>query len=237
MTSRSISLPQAADVPMCHTQVMDDEFVSVDLDELAGHGVPRVLFQQVGVAIGADASRIDAAIDAATTTTLPSTATTATTTAASASAASAAASDAHGDAPAAPASKRARKSVVRLDPAVAERGGGQLRAVSVDAPERGLEGDWWLCEILGPASQATAQQAHATDLFEEGWWIVRIKWYRHVPGSSPRKYTLLQNSTRWLSVSAIIRVDGLEFEGGQRVARSREQLLSDDRASLIGECQ
>jgi len=103
--------------------------------------------------------------------------------------------------------------------------------------ERGLEGSWWLCEILGPASQATARQAHATDLFEEGWWIVRIKWYKHVPDSSPRRYTLLQNSTRRLSVSAIIRVDGLEFEGGQRVARSGERLLADDRASLIGECQ
>jgi len=114
---------------------------------------------------------------------------------------------------------------------------GQLRAVTVDPPECGLEGSWWLCEILGPASQATARQAHATDLFEEGWWIVRIKWYKCVPDSSPRRYTLLQNSTRWLSVSAIIRVDGLEFEGGQRVVRSGERLLSDGRASLIGECQ
>lgn len=111
----------------------------------------------------------------------------------------------------------------------------QLRAVTVDGPERGLEGNWWLCLILGPASQATARQAHATELFEEGWWIVRIKWYKYVPGTSPRKYTLLNNSTRWLSVSAIIRVDGLAFEGGDRVLKSGAT-FSHDLASLIGEC-
>ena len=84
---------------------------------------------------------------------------------------------------------------------------GGLRAVVVDPPDRGIEGDYWLCEIQGPASQATSRQAHATDLFEEGWWIVRIKWYRHITGTSQREYELLQNSSRWLSVSAIIRLE------------------------------
>ena len=49
---------------------------------------------------------------------------------------------------------------------------------------------------------------------------MRIKWYRHITGTSPREYELLQNSTRWLSVSAIIRLDGLRFEGGGREQRS-----------------
>ena len=34
----------------------------------------------------------------------------------------------------------------------------QLRALRVDDPERGLEGNWWLCLIMGPAVQATEQQ-------------------------------------------------------------------------------
>jgi len=72
---------------------------------------------------------------------------------------------------------------------------GQLRAVNVDGPERGLEGSWWLCEILGSASQATAQQAHATDLFEEGWWIVRIKWYKHC--SAPKRLSHLFRVEEW----------------------------------------
>ena len=53
---------------------------------------------------------------------------------------------------------------------------GQLRALRVDGPEQGLEGNWWLCLIVGSAVQATEQQAHATDLFEEGWWIVEVMW-------------------------------------------------------------
>jgi hypothetical protein len=113
---------------------------------------------------------------------------------------------------------------------------GELRAVVVDPPERGIEGDYWLCEIQGPASQATSRQAHATDLFEEGWWIVRIKWYRHITGTSPREYELLQNSTRWLSVSAIIRLDGLRFEGGGREQRSGVKVLSEGTHDVIHAC-
>jgi hypothetical protein len=43
-----------------------------------------------------------------------------------------------------------------------------LRAVVVDPPERGIEGDYWLCEIQGPASQAMSRQTngHATDLLD-----------------------------------------------------------------------
>ena len=32
---------------------------------------------------------------------------------------------------------------------------GQLRALRVDGPEQGLEGNWWLCLIVGSAVQAT----------------------------------------------------------------------------------
>ena len=98
---------------------------------------------------------------------------------------------------------------------------GQLRAVAVDSSEVGIEGKFWLCDILGSAQEATEQQAHATDLFEEGWWIVEIVWYKYEAGTSPRKYKkLAAASKRWLAVNAIIRVDGLEFEGGDRVPKS-----------------
>ena len=39
---------------------------------------------------------------------------------------------------------------------------GQVRAVVVDRLDRNMEGDYWLCKIQGPASQATERQAHAT---------------------------------------------------------------------------
>ena len=53
----------------------------------------------------------------------------------------------------------------------------QLRVVKVDSDERYMKGAFWLCLICGSAMQATAQQAHANELFEEGWWwIVEIEW-------------------------------------------------------------
>ena len=106
----------------------------------------------------------------------------------------------------------------------------------MDSSEVGLEGSFWLCDVLGPAQQATQQQAHATDLFEEGWWIVEIMWYKHEAGTSPRKYKLLPASKRWLAVNAIIRVDGLEFEGGQRVPKSGLRILKDRSRELIEAC-
>lgn len=108
-----------------------------------------------------------------------------------------------------------------------------MTTLSIDQLDRNMEGDYWLCEIQGPASQATERQAHATDLFEADWWIVRIKWYQHQSGTSPREYVLITNSTRWLSVSAIIRLDGLAFEGSGRENRSGVQVLSDDRHDVI----
>ena len=52
---------------------------------------------------------------------------------------------------------------------------GQLRAVRVDSKEQGLKGTWWLCLICGPATQASERQAHSTDLFDAGWWIVEVE--------------------------------------------------------------
>lgn len=110
---------------------------------------------------------------------------------------------------------------------------GQIRAVAVDSRDAGIEGSFWLCEVLGPAHQATELQAHATDLFEEGWWIVEILWYVHQNGSTPRKYKLDASSRRWLAVNAMIRVDGLQFSGGQRVPKSGLRLLSERSRELI----
>ena len=112
----------------------------------------------------------------------------------------------------------------------------QLRAVRVDSAEHGVEGSWWLCRICGLAMQASEQQAHATDLFEAGWWIVEIEWYKYEEGTSPRKYKLLPGSKRWLAVNALIRVGGLAFEGGQRESRAGLKVLSDPSREIIEDC-
>ena len=73
--------------------------------------------------------------------------------------------------------------------------------------------------------------------FEEGWWIVEIVWYKHERGTWPRKYTRLPlSSKRWLSVSAIVRVEDLEFEGGERNSRSGVRVLSNDLTELVRAC-
>ena len=90
---------------------------------------------------------------------------------------------------------------------------------------------------MGSAVQATEQQAHATDLFEEGWWIVEVMWYEYLQGSMPRSYKLKRDSRRWLVVNALVRVDGLSFvssgEGGQRSLRSGTNVLSRASVELI----
>ena len=56
-------------------------------------------------------------------------------------------------------------------------------------------------------------------------------------GTSPRKYKKLPiASKRWLAVNAIIRVDGLEFEGGQREPKSGLRVLKDRSRELIEAC-
>ena len=117
----------------------------------------------------------------------------------------------------------------------------QLRALRVDSTEHHLEGGWWLCEIQGCAVQATEQMACATDLFESGWWVVEIKWYQRVTdeslgasSSAPIfKYTLDPNSKRWVTVNALIRVEGLSFEGGVRCSRSGQRTLNRHMVDLI----
>ena len=110
-------------------------------------------------------------------------------------------------------------------------GKDQLRAVRVDGAEKGIEGDFWLANVLGKAQQATVRQANATELFEAGWWIVEIEWYKREPGSI-WNYKHESNSRRWLAVNAIVRVDGIAFEGG-RVSRSGVYVLSKRSREVI----
>lgn len=123
-----------------------------------------------------------------------------------------------------------------LDEFAATLAPGQLRAVAVDHTETGIEGSFWLCQLLSHAQLATEQQAHATDLFEEGWWIVEIAWYKREPGTH-NKYKLEPEGRRWLAVNALIRVDGLDFEGMQRVSRTGIRVLSDRSRELIEACK
>ena len=64
-----------------------------------------------------------------------------------------------------------------------------------------------------------------------------VVWYKYETGTWPRKYTRLPlSSKRWLSVSAIVRVEDLEFEGGERNSRSGVRVLSNDSTELVRAC-
>ena len=66
---------------------------------------------------------------------------------------------------------------------------------------------------------------------------MEIVWYKYEEGTSPRKHKRLPAaSKRWLAVNAIIRVDGLEFEGGDRVPKSGLRVLKDRSRELIEAC-
>lgn len=72
---------------------------------------------------------------------------------------------------------RERKAIVSERPWSLQRRWRRisLRAVAVDSSKAGIVGSFWLCDVLGAAQEATQQQAHTTDLFEEGWWIIEIR--------------------------------------------------------------
>ena len=63
-----------------------------------------------------------------------------------------------------------------------------------------------------------------------------VVWYKYETGTWPRKYTRLPlSSKRWLSVSAIVRVEDLEFEVAS-ATRGGVRVLSNDLTELVRAC-
>ena len=95
-------------------------------------------------------------------------------------------------------------------------GTNKLIAVRVDRPAVAASADaasandpFWLAMPTGAAFAAPENLAHSSDMFEEGWLIVPIKWYNLVPGTT-RAYTLLPERVL-LVVSTTVRLSGLTF--------------------------
>ena len=98
--------------------------------------------------------------------------------------------------------------------------GDQLVGVRADQADLHIEGKFWLALVLGPAFPAPAHMALATDVYEEGWLIVPIKWYA-LEDKDRRGYKLL-NQKRYIVVNAMIRLGGLHFEGSQGGPQGRK---------------
>lgn len=118
---------------------------------------------------------------------------------------------------------------------------GMLVAVNVVADERHLEdSNYWLALLLGGAFECPEQLVHATDVFEAGWLVVRVRWYS-LKQRSQRGYILLPDE-RIVPVNAIVRLTGLAFSNNYSKGRktrsataagSSLHFLDEDSHNLI----
>ena len=76
-------------------------------------------------------------------------------------------------------------------------------AVRAAAHEADLEGSYWLVLVDSEPFEVPEDMAHSTDEFEEGWLVVRGRFYSLVQ-KSPRGYQLTKASRLFL-VNAMIR--------------------------------
>ena len=116
-----------------------------------------------------------------------------------------------------------------------------IGVVAADIREQHIEGGYWLVWIKCKPYLATRREACATDVIEEGWWVVKIQWYTHQPhlGDTSRHYKL-ENEERLLAVNALLRIRGITFqssgEGGQRESRSGVKVLGHEAHKNIQAC-
>ena len=85
------------------------------------------------------------------------------------------------------------------------------------------EGQYWLALLLDAAFPATAAMAHASDVFQEGWLIVKAK---HPKGW--RGYSL-QPEERLLVVNSMLRLKDIKFE-----SQPRRQLRPAPAGACVG---
>jgi hypothetical protein len=84
---------------------------------------------------------------------------------------------------------------------------GNVRAVDVAEDQVAIEGaPFWLCLLVENAFQATSDVVFAGEHFEEGFYLVKVKWYEFVrlDSAGQRCYRLVDDE-RMLSVHSLIR--------------------------------
>ena len=107
---------------------------------------------------------------------------------------------------------------------------GMLVAANAADDERHLEGDYWLALLVGGAFECPADMVHATDVFEEGWLVVRVKWYR-LKQISERGYVLLSEE-RVVPVMSLVRLLGLAFSNSYAAKRVLRSAVASGEGAL-----
>ena len=101
-------------------------------------------------------------------------------------------------------------------------------AVMASANHTEADDAFWLAKPTGAAFSAPEKLAHTSDVFEEGWLVVPIKWYRIASGTA-RTYTMLA-TPQLLVVATTVRVSGLKFS---RTKGGKFTLAADDHQKII----
>ena len=145
----------------------------------------------------------------------------------------------HVETPLSKASARVREGqLLSLEEFAEKLEGSMVVAVNAADDERHIEGDYWLALLLGGAFVCPENLVHATDVFEAGWLVVRVRWYS-LKQISQRGYILLPTE-RIVPVNAIVRLLGLSFSNRAAVltrsaaaAGSGLHFLDEDNHNLI----
>ena len=98
---------------------------------------------------------------------------------------------------------------------------------SADAAES--EDAFWLAKPIGAAFTVPKSMVLETDQFEEGWLVVRAKWYTLVTGTL-RSFTLLQKDTL-IPLGATSRLRGIKFIKYDK-AKGRYNLSTDEHERI-----
>ena len=114
-------------------------------------------------------------------------------------------------------------------------GGRDSRSCSRAAP---LEGKFWLLLVDSEAFPVPMELVHASDQYEEGWLVVRGRFFT-LEQRSPRGYKLSKES-RLIVVNTLIRLPNVVFAGGSvgkapRATRSGLHVLEEDWVNLLNE--
>jgi hypothetical protein len=114
---------------------------------------------------------------------------------------------------------------------------GMIVAFTADDADTHIEGSYWLALVEGVAHPVPESQVHASDQFEEGWLVVKARYFELVT-ESPRCYKL-QAEERLLVVNALIRLSSLQFvkvvKRSPRLGDS-QYFLDEDTHNMIESC-
>ena len=100
---------------------------------------------------------------------------------------------------------------------------GQVVVFVAHSADVHMEGVYWLALLLDsafPATAADVARAHASDVFEEGWLLVKAKWYKYMPEAKHpkgwRAYALLPDEKLLVIGESMLRLSGIKFEAQPR---------------------